>query len=268
MFQIRSVREIGAGGLGRVDEVVVTASNQSHAVGTRFARKRLGAQWANDPNARIRFDREIQTMSAMRHPTIVPCVGYNAPGSTERWYLMPLYWGSLRDWLTKGGRGTQWKLTASIGAGLANALSHAHSLNLCHRDLKPDNILMDQKGNLAIADWGLGQFIHKNSKVLNLTRGGLGTEYYCSIEQWNTGNCGPAGDVYSLGVTLAEMAIGFQTPISPVGVGIRQDIVPNDSYGAAHFNAVIKKMTDVMAQRRYQTMAEVESAMRTAESLG
>jgi serine/threonine protein kinase len=58
----------------------------------------------------------------------------------------------------------------------ANALSHAHAMGFCHREQKPENILMDQAGQLAIADWGLGQFIHKTSKVLNLTRGGLGTE--------------------------------------------------------------------------------------------
>jgi hypothetical protein len=70
-----------------------------------------------------------------------------------------------------------------------------------------------------------------------------------------------------LGVTLAEMALGFQTPISPVGMGIPRDIVPNDSYGAAHFNNIIKRMTNVVAQRRYQSMTEVENDLRAAAAL-
>jgi len=62
-------RKLGEGGLGRVDEIIITASNSRHAIGSRLACKRLNDKWKNEPTARARFDREIQALRQM-------CVGH------------------------------------------------------------------------------------------------------------------------------------------------------------------------------------------------
>ena len=77
------------------------------------------------------------------------------------------------------------------------------------------------------------------------------------MEQWSNGRCEASGDVYSLGLMLAEMAKGSRVEIIPPFCGIRQDVVANDSVGAMNFNAIIKKMTQMYAINRHQSMAEV-----------
>jgi serine/threonine-protein kinase len=258
-------RALGAGGLGRVDEVIITESNWGLPVGSRLACKRLNANWQNHPQARERFEREIAALRQMSHPCIVTVKGENLPGSAERFYVMPLYSRSLRDLLTTMPNGIPWTNAAMAVATLADAMAYAHSEGFIHRDIKPENILLDTSNQPVIADWGLGYFIHKESKVLlQLTRGGMGTEYYCSLEQWNTGKCDETGDIYSLGVMLAEIVSGYQLPISFVGMGIEQNVVSDNTYGAQQFNSIIKNMTHLMPQSRIQSMAAVARQLREA----
>ncbi len=136
-------------------------------------------------------------------------------------------------------------------------------MNFIHRDLKPENILLADDGSPVIADWGLGQFVHLHSKVLDLTRGGpMGSHYYCSLEQWSSGRCDQTGDVYALGVVLAELAAGRALPISPIGSGIRQDVVRGTGALIQRFNNAIRKMTALVPASRFQTIAEVGRELR------
>lgn len=262
-FTITPVRVIGEGGLGIVDEVEVIATNRSHPLGTRLARKRLSANWANDPAARGRFEREIEMLQTMNHPNVVSLEGVSLARG-ERWYVMPLFQrGSLRTWLQAGGRFRTVQQVAAFVGTVAQALAYAHSMNFIHRDLKPENILLADSGGPVVADWGLGQFVHLHSKVLDLTMGGpMGTHYYCSLEQWARGRCDQTGDVYSLGVVLAELAAGRALPISPVGSGIQHAVVNGSAPVVQAFNATIRAMTAMLPSARFQSMSEVASLLR------
>lgn len=260
-FYVRSIRHIGAGGIGTVDEVEVVRSSGEPRVGTRLARKQLGAQWINHSAMRERFEREISLLASMTHPNIVTLVGVSV-SSAERWYVMPLYDRSLRDVLQGFPTRRGPVEVAEIGILLAHALEHAHAKGFVHRDLKPENILLRGEAEVVIADWGVGQFVHRTSRVLDLTVGGLGTSYYCSAEQWAEGRCDARADVYSLGVVLAEVASGVRVPISPVGAGIRADVVAPNTRAGIRFNAIIKKMTGPVPSMRYQTMSDVAAALR------
>lgn len=257
-------KKLGEGGLGRVDEIIVTASNHAHPVGTHLACKRLSDKWKNEPTARERFEREIIALRGMSHHAIVTCEGESLAGSSERFYVMPLYKRSLREALAAAAHGFEWTWTAQFVSRIADAMAYAHGQGFIHRDLKPENILLDSNHNPVVADWGVGYFVHKHSKVLQqLTRGGMGTEYYCSMEQWSSGKCTQTGDVYSLGLMLAELIHGSQLPIT-LGMGIQQDVVANKSRGARMLNELIKTMTDLLPQKRVQTMAEVAQRLRAA----
>lgn len=257
-FSIRPLRIIGEGGLGIVDEVEVVASNLSHPVGLHLARKRLGAQWGNDSGAQLRFEREIEMLGVMSHPNVVSLEGVSLPGG-ERWYVMPYFKrGSLRSWQEAGGRFETVQDLARFVASIARAVAYAHSMNFIHRDLKPENILLADDGTAVIADWGLGQFVHLHSKVLNLTRGGpMGTHYYCSLEQWTSGRCDATGDVYSLGIVLAELAAGRSLSIAHAGAGIQQDVIIGAGSVVRRFNALVRRMTALLPTARYQSVAEV-----------
>lgn len=264
-FRITHIRDIGAGGLGRVDLVEVIASNNSYAIGTRFARKRMGIQWQRDAGAALRFEREIEVAQQLKHRHIVAFKGQNLAGG-ERYYLMPVYPRSLRDWLSEHRR-CDWRTAANFCATIADAMAYAHNRNVFHRDLKPENILLDDDGCAMIADWGLGQFIHKHSKVLNLTVGGLGTQYYCALEQWGGGSSDHRADIYSLGMMLAELVSGGQVPIPYVGSGITNDVVVTVDYGTELLNQAVRKMTFMLPLHRYQSMYDVANALRTAAAM-
>jgi len=255
-FLIKHVRPKGEGGLGIVDEVVVTASNCEHPVGARLARKRLNDKWRNQPEAKARFEREIEILSGMTHPKIVSFQGQSLPGG-ERFYLMPLYERSVRNYLQATPNGVHWRTAAQFCSELADALHYAHMQGHIHRDLKPENILLDALNSAVISDWGLGQFVHRDSKVLDLTRGAQGTQYYVSLEQWTTGRCECTGDVYSMGVFLAELVRGANRISIVPGMGISADVVAGNADGSREFNEYIRAMTAIFPNARPQSMAQV-----------
>ena len=259
---------LGAGGLGYVHRIVVNASNSGgNPVGCERAVKRLNSKFAAHPEMQARFEREIGTLYTLDHPNIVTCVGENLPESNERFYVMPLYKSSLRKFIAAGTKAGDWRFFADQGATLADAMAYAHSQNIKHRDLKPDNILFNPGGPLTIADWGYGGFVHKHSVVLQeLTRGGMGTAYYVSLEQWNNGAGDERADIYSLGMLLDECVTGSHRPLAHPGAGLANATVTTRELtsGAQLFNATLRQMTQVFPMSRPANMSIVASQLRQA----
>lgn len=262
-FIIESVRELGTGGLGTVDEVVIIESNCDYPVGMRLARKRLNANWKDNPTARERFEREIKALANMSHASIVPFKGENLPNQ-ERYYVMPLYARSVRDLINENPMGFDWIDVARLGIKIANAMHYAHQKGYLHRDLKPENLLQDANNHIVISDWGLGYFVHQYSKVFDLTIGPMGTMYYCSGEQWQTGKCDERGDVYSLGIVLAELVRGANKIYVLPGCGLGQeDAVIYKNRATDAFNAYLRKMTSINRNDRPKSMDAVMQALST-----
>ncbi|MEQ8461524.1 MAG: serine/threonine-protein kinase [Sandaracinaceae bacterium] len=262
-FRFTRVRELGRGGLGQVIEIRVTESASfGMPEGSHWALKELNDKWRRHPEMVERFEREIIALQSMRHPNIITQVGENLP-QAGRFYVMPVYQSNLRQWLVHNPRGARYSKVAGYGLALAEALLYAHRAGFIHRDLKPENVLFNPGEDLKIADWGLGYFVHQHSKVLtSLTRGGMGTEYYCSLEQWSTGKCDERGDIYSLGMTLDELATGRQRPIKP-GYGISgPPSVRPSSNEAKRFNELLMSMTSAVPSLRPASMAEVSAELR------
>jgi len=266
------VRPLGSGGLGTVDEIIITASNAPDLpVGMLLARKRLNGAFRADPTARERFEREISAIAGMAHPNVIKCSAQNIDRGPERFYVMPVYANSVRRCIHEGSMTGDWSQIARQGVIIARALAYAHSLGHIHRDIKPDNLLYNNGGPIQVADWGCGYFIHKHSRVLMpLTNGALGTAYYCSWEQWSTGKCGPSGDVYSLGMTLDEWTCGRRRNLGPldIGNGVRTPTTTELTTGARKFNAVVQAMTARDTRVRIATMTDVASLLEAAISQG
>lgn len=226
------IRTLGQGGLGIVSLYQAT-NGQSYAV------KQMLYEW--DANHYERFKREVEIMANLVHKNIVQVLNFHVLNNNP-WYLMPFYKdGSLRDrLLDMRNKGQVYSVKGASGIiyYLADALRHAHSIGVIHRDLKPENILFNGQEPM-LADWGIGKFIHKESKVL--TVGGIGTRSYCSPEQWNNGASDSRSDIYSLGLVYRELLTGSLT-------GHIQD---------QRVDAIVNKMTKQSPDDRYQSMEEV-----------
>lgn len=237
---MQRIRNIGKGGLGIVD--LYQSQN-----GRYFAVKQMIYSW--DEQHLERFKREINIMANLAHKNIVKCLNFDVHNGNP-WYVMPYYKdGSLRDRLRDlkvQGKAYSPKAASGIIVYLAEALNHAHQKGIIHRDLKPENILFNGREPL-LADWGIGKFIHKESRVL--TNGAIGTRAYCPPEQWNSGIADARSDIFSLGLIYRELLTG-------------------ELYGEiknSEINKIVNKMTAISPADRYQNVSEVVAEIRSIE---
>jgi len=221
--EYRIIRELGRGGMGIVYEA------EQSSLGRRVALKLLPSTAAMDPRHVQRFQVEVQAAAHLRHPNIVPIYAVGCDAGVH-YYSMQYVEGrplSARiDELRRererlpgtvselGGPSSErssrpgaspFRWAAQLGLQAAEALEHAHSLGVIHRDVKPSNLLIDESGKLWVADFGLAR-LH-GASGLTATGDLVGTLRYMSPEQVLAarGVADPRTDVYSLGATLYEL---------------------------------------------------------------
>jgi serine/threonine protein kinase len=201
--EFRLIRELGRGGMG-----VVFEAEQS-SLGRRVALKVLPfASGSSRPLARFRV--ESQAAAMLRHPHIVPVFASGCDRGIH-YYAMQLIEGrSLAEVLRdpeRRGRGLHAREAAELARQAAEALDYAHELGVLHRDVKPGNLLVDVRGHLWVADFGLARVPGMGD--LTLTGDVLGTLRYMSPEQATGARAvDPRADVYGLGATLYELIRG------------------------------------------------------------
>ena len=196
------VEEIGRGGFARVFRI------RDRQLDRWLAAKVILPELMASPETRERFRREAMTVVRLVHPNIVPIYFVPASGRLSA-YVMPLIDGeSLAARVSREGA-LPLPVAAGIVHDVACALDAAHALHVVHRDVKPDNILLEtQTGRALLTDFGIAR---APSAADRLTATGqvLGTPFYLSPEQ-ASGDRAVDGrsDVYSLGVVAFEMVAG------------------------------------------------------------
>ena len=189
---------IGRGGFGSVYK----ADDAAH--GREVAIKVL--QGSLGDAERRRFDRERQTMGRLgSHPNIIPVFesGYTPEG--EGYIVMELATGgSLKDWLQSTGR-LGWQDATRIMAAVASATQAAHDNGVLHRDIKPDNILIDQFGNPKLSDFGIAAVASNATATTSTTA----TLAHAAPELLQGEASTPAIDIYAIGSTLHALLTGL-----------------------------------------------------------
>lgn len=152
-----------------------------------------------------RFEQEAKIVSAMRHPNILPLLDYGHDQQHPFMVTPLINGGTLADILRRTTLSPE--ETGGWLYQVASALDHAHQQGVVHRDLKPTNILLDDKGHAYLTDFGI-------AKILNITGGltvtgnVLGTPTYMAPEQWRGEDATPLTDIYGLGVLVYLMLSG------------------------------------------------------------
>lgn len=205
---------IGIGGMAEVYRA------QDNVLGRLVAVKVMLPQYAADPNFTKRFKQEAAAAANLQSPYIVNVYDWGQDDGTY-YIVMEFVRGSdLKTAINERGAINQRKV-AEIGSQVCQALSVAHNLDIIHRDIKPQNIMVQPDGNVKVMDFGIARA--KNS-VMTQTSSVLGTAHYISPEQAQGKELTAASDIYSLGIVLYEAATGklpFDGP-DAVSVAMKQ----------------------------------------------
>src|SRR5437667_454904 len=168
--------------------------------------KVLSDQYSTDPNFRQRFHREAATVAALNHPGIVRVYDFDEDGPVLFIVMEWVDGRSMRSWLDEYGRFSV-DVSVDLIQQLLSAVGVAHDYQVVHRDLKPDNILISNRGKTKILDFGISKLIDDKHR-LTATGSMVGTPAYMAPEQVKGEPVDATADVYSLGMILYELLHG------------------------------------------------------------
>ena len=262
-----TVRElIGTGGMANVYKAVVGPGGPVPE-GTVVAVKVLRQELMHDPDLVRRFKNESKAISLLNHPNIVKV--YDVSVSENLQYIVMEYVDGMTLWEylnERGGKLTS-RETVHFISQILKALDHAHRNGVVHRDIKPQNIMLLDNGQLRMMDFGIARI----SRAENQLTGGkaMGSVHYISPEQAKGDETDFTSDIYSVGVMMYEMLSGH-LPFDAddvVEVAIKQisdkpqslqELAPNVPHG------LVEITERAMAKRpdnRYASAAEMLSAL-------
>lgn len=250
------IEKIGGGGMALVYKARCRLLNRFVAV------KILREEFIGDEEFLRRFEVEAQSAASLSHPNIVPI--YDVGNENNIFYIVMEYIDgiTLKEYIARNGL-LDWKDAVKIAIQICSAIEHAHSKQIIHRDIKPQNILMTKEGIAKVTDFGIARAV--NSSTITMVGSTIGSVHYFSPEQARGGYIDEKSDLYSLGIVIYEMITG-RMPFdgeSPVAIALKhiqdkpvQPIELNRNVPSALNDIVIKAIKKEQSSR-YQTAAEM-----------
>jgi len=233
---------LGSGGMGAVFKARQVSMDRVVAL------KVLPPELAKNEQFVERFIREARSAAKLNHPNIVQGIDV---GHAEGHYYFAMEFvdgSTVRDLIGRGGRIDEKKALNIIGA-VARALEHAHRHGIIHRDIKPDNIMINREGVVKLADLGLARSTEKPD-TLTIEGTALGTPYYMSPEQVRgETDVDTRADIYALGATLYHMVTGEFPYEGPNAGAIMARHLADPVPSAKQNNPDVSRATDELIQR-------------------
>ncbi len=195
-------RELGRGGMGAVYLA------EQPGLGREVAIKELILSAVADPTALKRFMQEAQVMARTSHPNLVQVHDLEQMGDANYIVLEFVRGKSLRDRINQGN--LPLPQTFAVMHGVLQALDYAHKHAIVHRDMKPENVLMSEEGDVKVADFGIARLTDDSGAGSTATKTGttVGTPQYMSPEQVASSKVDGRSDLYSAGIMFYELVVG------------------------------------------------------------
>ncbi len=261
-FEIRSM--LGQGGMATVYLAYQADIDRQVAV------KVLPPHPGQDPQFMERFQQEARTIARLQHPHILPVFEFGVDNGILFLVMPYVAGGSLKDLMIKARLSPE--QVVKIIENIGSAVDYAHRQGIVHRDIKPDNILLDAEGYPTLTDFGIAKMLESNVQF-TASGGFLGTPAYMAPEQGRgIKDIDGRADIYALGVLAFEMLTGrhpysAETPMMVMFKHV-SDPVPSllevtSQYPAA-VDLVLQKALAKNREDRYQTAGEFAKALANA----
>ena len=261
---------IGSGGMANVYKAVMRGQNGPVPAGTVVAVKVLRQEYMHDPDLVRRFKNESKAISLLNHPNIVKV--YDVSVNDHLQYIVMEYVDgmTLREYLNERGGKLSSRETVHFISQILKALEHAHANGVVHRDIKPQNIMLLDNGQLRMMDFGIARISRAENQLLNGNKA-MGSVHYISPEQAKGDETDCTSDIYSVGVMMYEMLSGH-LPFDAddvVEVAIKQisdaprslhELAPEVPYALVE---ITEKAMAKLPQNRYPSARAMLEALNT-----
>lgn len=253
---------IGVGGMANVYK------GRDIRTGNEIAVKVLKEEFLGNEELVRRFKNESKAISILDHPNIVKV--YDVSVTDQLQYIVMEYIDgiTLKEYLKQRGGALTWKEVVHFATQVLSALEHAHSKGIVHRDVKPQNIMLQADGSIKMMDFGIARFSRAQSQTISDKA--IGSVHYISPEQAKGDRTDARTDIYSVGVMLYEMLSG-RLPFDGTGtvsIAIMQisekpkplaEVAPNVPQG---LRQITEKAMEKDPAARYQSAAEMLEAIK------
>lgn len=256
---------IGGGGMSNVYLAHDMILNREVAV------KILRYDALNEEEFHRRFQREALSATSLQHPNIVSIYDVGEDGDMHYIVMEYIKGKTLKQYINESlplspARSVQ------IMRQLTSAIAHAHENQIIHRDIKPQNILVDQEGNIKVTDFGIATSLSATSYTK--TNSVIGTVHYISPEQARGGTATKKSDIYALGIVLYELLTGELPFSGESAVSIALKHLQTETPSVRSFDGtipqslenVVLKATAKNPSHRYSCVEEMEEDLSTVLS--
>lgn len=254
----RILGQLGRGGMGMVYRAEQTSLHRQVAL------KVLNRELTKDPAFVGKFVAEARAAAKLQHPNVVQVFDVANADETYFYAMELMHDGSLEGWLKKNGAMPE-ERALQVVADAAAGLAFAESLRLVHRDIKPDNLMLDQHGTVKIVDLGLAGATSEAEEMA------VGTPHFMAPEQVLKQPVDHRTDLYALGCTFYRLVTGKtpfrgQTVKDILRAQVKDEAEPANKANpavSAETTAIIQKLMAKEPQARFQSATELQEAVQT-----